>query len=77
MATALYRQTGNNLPGGRIPIHTTAWYQKPKATFSDVLVTVRHALWGGFDFKTASDAPLLTIPKTLMQRLEYSVCYAH
>ena len=64
-------------PDGRIPTRTTAWYQKPQATFADVLATVRRALWGGFDFPTAEDPQLLVIPKALMQRLEYSVCYAH
>ena len=64
-------------PDGRIPIHTTAWYRKPQATFADVWTTVRRALWGGFDFPTADDDQLLVIPKALMQRLEYSVCYAH
>jgi hypothetical protein len=64
-------------PNGQIPIQTTAWYQKPQATFADVLAAVRRALWGGFDFPTADDPQLLVIPKALMQRLEYSVCYAH
>lgn len=64
-------------PDGRIPTRTTAWYQKPQATFADVLATVRRALWGGFDFPTAENRQLLVIPKALMQRLEYSVCYAH
>ena len=64
-------------PNGRIPIRTTAWYQKSHATFADVLATVRRALWGGFDFPTAEDPQLLVIPKALMRRLEYSVCYAH
>lgn len=63
-------------PNGRIPIQTTAWYQKPQATFADVLATVRRALWGGFDFPTADNPQLLVIPKTLIQRLEYSVCYS-
>jgi hypothetical protein len=62
-------------PNGQIPIHTTAWYQKPQATFTDVLATVRRALWGGFDFPTAENPHLLVIPKALIQRLEYSVCY--
>jgi hypothetical protein len=64
-------------PNGQMPIHPTAWYQKPHATFADVLATVRRALWGGFDFPTAGDDQRLVIPKTLMQRLEYSACYAH
>lgn len=64
-------------PNGQMPIHTTAWYQKPHATFADVLAVVRRALWGGFDFPTSGDDQLLVIPKALMQRLEYSVCYAH
>ncbi len=64
-------------PNGQIPIQTTAWYQKSHATFADVLAAVRRALWGGFDFPTADNPQLLVIPKTLMRRLEYSVCYAH
>ncbi len=40
-------------PDGRIPTRTTAWYQKPQATFADVLATVRRALRGGFDFPTS------------------------
>jgi hypothetical protein len=64
-------------PDGRLPLHTTAWYQKRQATFADALATVRRALWGNFDFPTAGDDQLLVIPKTLMQRLEYSACYAH
>ena len=51
-------------PDGQIPIHTTAWYRKPQATFADCLATVRRALWGGFDFKTAGDDQLFIIPKT-------------
>jgi hypothetical protein len=64
-------------PNGRIPIQTTAWYPKPKATFADVLATVRRTLWGGFDFPTADHSQLLVIPKTFIQRPEYLVCYAH
>jgi len=64
-------------PNGQIPIQTTTWYQKPQATFADVLATVRRALWGGFHFPTADHPHLLVIPKALMQRLEVSVCYSH
>ena len=64
-------------PDGRLPVHSTAWYRKPQPTFSDVLATVRRALWGGFDFPTADDDQLLVIPKALIQRLEFAVCYAH
>ncbi len=31
----------------------------------------------GSIFQQAEDPRLLVIPKALMQRLEYSVCYAH
>lgn len=69
-ANALY-------PNGHIPVGATAWYQKTQPTFADVLASVRHRLWGGFDFPTAHKPGLLVIPKALMQRLAYSVCYAH
>ena len=64
-------------PDGRIPLHRCAWYRKSQPTFADVLAAVRRPLWGGFDFPTASESEMLEIPKALMQRLEYSVCYAH
>ena len=64
-------------PDGDIPVRRTRWYRKPQATFADVLACVRRALWGGFDFPTADDPQLLVIPKSLIQRLEDAVCYAH
>lgn len=64
-------------PDGRLPIHPTAWYRKPQATFADALATVRRAFWGGLNFPTAGDEQLLVIPKALMDRLAFSACYAH
>jgi hypothetical protein len=70
-ANALY-------PNGHIPVAATAWYHKTEPTFADVLAAaVRRQLWGGFDFPMADKPGLLVIPKALMQRLAYSVCYAH
>lgn len=32
-------------PPGHIPVETSAWYQKPTATFADCLTVVRRPLW--------------------------------
>ena len=64
-------------PDSRMPVQRTGWYPKSHATFADVLACVRRACWGGFGFPTADDPQQLIIPKSLLQRLENAVCYAH
>jgi hypothetical protein len=44
-------------PDGKIPVAQAAWYLKQQATFSDVLMEVRRALWGNFDYAICSDEP--------------------
>ena len=51
-------------PDGHPPHQQAAWYQKPAATFSDILALVRRHLWGNFDFPTSRSDPdvvLLTV----------------
>jgi hypothetical protein len=63
-------------PDGKIPIMTTAWYHKEQATFSDVLIAVRRALWNDFNFYTSADNPdMLLIPRVEFNRLVFAACY--
>jgi hypothetical protein len=42
-------------PRGDVLREQTAWYRKPQATFTDVLVAVRRHLWGDFWYSTLSE----------------------
>lgn len=62
-------------PDGKIPPAQTAWYPKSSATFSDVLMAVRWALWNNFDYLTSPDDPhVKLIPQAELARLAYAVC---
>ena len=55
---------------GKIPVLTTAWYQKTEATFSDCLALVRKHLWNsGFHVKSARKADFVSLPKQEWERL--------
>jgi hypothetical protein len=50
--------------------------RSPEATFSDVLASVRRALWHNFNYQTSAVAPdMVLIPRTDLERLAYAVCY--
>jgi hypothetical protein len=56
---------------GKIPVLTTAWYQKTEATFSDCLALVRKHLWNSsFHAKSAREADFVSLPK---QEWEYLI----
>jgi hypothetical protein len=58
---------------GKIPVLTTAWYQKTEATFSDCLALVRKHLWdSSFHAKSARKADFVSLPK---QEWEYLISY--
>jgi hypothetical protein len=62
----------------RLPIRQTAWYAKEEATFSDVLASVRQALWSGGNYTISPDHPdLLLLPKPLAFSLFEMVCYTN
>ena len=62
-------------PDGKIPVARAAWYAKEQATFSDVLVVVRRALWGNFAYATCPDEPhMQKVPSAELARLAYAVC---
>ncbi len=47
-----------------VTIRTSAWYLKPEATFSDILVLVRRAIWTEkYCNNSTQDAPFVVIPR--------------
>ncbi len=62
-------------PTEQIPVAQAAWYPKRTAPFSDVLTTVRRALWHDFDYCISPDHPdMQLIPQADLARLAYAVC---
>jgi hypothetical protein len=62
-------------PDGKIPVARAAWYAKEQATFSDVLLEVRRALWHNFDYALCPDDPhMQKVPQAELARLAYAVC---
>jgi len=65
------------LKGQDLPIHTTAWYAKPQATFSDVIAFVRLHLWTHTQFPHSHDsARPIPIPDPVLSGLIDILCYA-
>ncbi len=63
-------------PQGDVPIARSTWYPKRTATFSDVLASVRQALWQAEGFCISAETPDIRILRaTTLDRLLYAVCY--
>jgi hypothetical protein len=61
----------------QLPMRQTAWYRKPRPTFSDALAVVRHSLWCQVDLSSSpkrADSEKLS-PK-LLDRFAEALCYA-
>lgn len=61
----------------KLPMRQTAWYRKPRPTFSDALAVVRHSLWCQVDLSPShrtADSEKLS-PK-LLERFTEALCYA-
>jgi DDE superfamily endonuclease len=60
-----------------VPVHTTAWYPKQQATFSDTIALVRRTLWCADRFSTSgAQTEVVKIPRALFARLTETLCYA-
>lgn len=58
-------------------VRQAAWYVKRRATFSDVLATVRQQLWREVGFHTLrSEADSVKVNRALLERLTDALCYA-
>ena len=60
-----------------LPVRRAAWYAKQSATFSDTIAYVRRYLWTHQHFQMSETAPeMIKIPRSLVERLTETLCYA-
>jgi hypothetical protein len=58
-------------------VRTAAWYAKVHPTFSDALAVVRRELWNSGHFSMSeSHTEMVKIPRSVLERLTDTVCYA-
>jgi hypothetical protein len=60
-----------------LPARGAAWYAKQSATFSDTIAFVRRFLWSHQHFQmSGTTADMIKIPRSLLERLTETLCYA-
>jgi hypothetical protein len=58
-------------------VRRTAWYDKPRPTFSDALALVRRELWVRETFRgSLRQDDMVKVPREFVERLTDAVCYA-
>ena len=56
---------------------TPAWYGKERLTFSDALAVIRRELWSACHFSvSAFTGEMVKLPRSVLERLTVTVCYA-
>ena len=61
----------------KILTRQTAWYAKPRPTFSDALAAVRSELWRCPTFQTSrANRDIAKLPITVLQRFAFALCYS-
>lgn len=59
------------------PVRKAAWYNKTTPTFADAIAIVRSCLWKHCHFSTSSNnTEVVKIPRSLLERLTDTICYA-
>jgi len=67
----------HHLSDGVLPIQTTAWYAKPKPTFSDAIAFVRYHLWTTMKYVNSPvKSRYRLIPESILPGLLETICYA-
>jgi DDE superfamily endonuclease len=67
----------NLLKQQAVPVRRAAWYGKQSATFSDTIALVRRWLWSHQHFQmSVTEADLIKVPRSLVERLTDTLCYA-
>ena len=60
-----------------LSVRQAAWYQKAQPTFAEALALVRRELWAQANFPLSSSHPdLVKVPRTFVERLTETLCYA-
>jgi hypothetical protein len=61
-------------PDGKVPVAQAAWYPKQSATFSDVLASVRRAIWTAEDnLHCAAAGECIILPRDELDRLLHAL----
>jgi hypothetical protein len=61
----------------KLPARGAAWYAKERATFSDTIAMVRRCLWSHQHFQmSVTEADMIKVPRSLLERLTETLCYA-
>jgi len=62
---------------GKVLTRQTAWYTKPRPTFSDALAAVRYELWRGPTFHMSkANQDIAKLPATILKRFAFALCYS-
>ena len=62
---------------GKVLTRRTAWYRKPRPTFSDALASVRYELWCCPTFHTSqANREITKLPATVLKRFAFALCYS-
>jgi hypothetical protein len=62
---------------GKVLSRRTAWYAKPRPTFSDALAAVRYQLWRCPTFHTSpANRDITKLPAAVLKRLAFALCYS-
>jgi hypothetical protein len=60
-----------------LPARRAAWYAKESATFSDTIAFVRRFLWRHQHFQMSeTETDIIKVPRSLLERLTETLCYA-
>ncbi len=60
-----------------LPVRRAAWYAKESATFSDTIAYVRRYLWSHQHFQMSqTPCEMIKVPRSLVERLTDTLCYA-
>lgn len=62
---------------GKVLTRRTAWYHKPRPTFSDALAAVRFELWCCPAFHTSqANRDIAKLPASVLKRFAFALCYS-
>src|SRR5512136_1160290 len=62
---------------GKVLARRTAWYAKPRPTFSDALAAVRYELWRCPTFHTSrANRDIAKLPPWILNRFAFALCYS-
>jgi hypothetical protein len=69
--------TASLLKEQELPVRRAAWYAKHSATFADTIALVRRWLWSDQHFRMSeTEADMIKVPRSLVERLTETLCYA-